>query len=77
MQKLRGLQVYSYEERTVDDHWWFSPPDRPAAAVVEIPLNRIKVATRLRSTDFSKVTDIAESVVGVGLLHPISVSQAW
>ena len=46
-----------------------------SVSVVEIPLNRIKVATRLRSTDFSKVTDIAESVVGVGLLHPISVSQ--
>ena len=49
--------------------------DRPAAAVVEIPLNRIKVTTRLRSTDYAKVTDIAESVLGVGLLHAITVSK--
>ena len=49
--------------------------DRPVAAVVEIPLNRIKVTTRLRSTDYAKVTDIAESVLGVGLLHAITVSK--
>ena len=50
-------------------------PERTSAAVVEIPLDRIKVTTRLRSTDHDKVTDIAESVEGIGLLHPITVSQ--
>jgi len=50
-------------------------PDRPTVVVVEIPLNRIKVTTRLRGTDTQKVTDIAESVEGVGLLHPITVSS--
>lgn len=49
-------------------------PQRPAA-VVEIPLGRIKVTTRLRATDHVKVTDIAESVEGIGLLHSITVSQ--
>ena len=49
-------------------------PQKPAA-VVEIPLDRIKVTTRLRATDHDKVTDIAESVEGIGLLHSITVSQ--
>ena len=49
-------------------------PQQPAV-VTEIPLNRIKVSTRLRATDQDKVTDIAESVEGIGLLHPITVSQ--
>ena len=50
-------------------------PERTSAAVVEIPLDRIKVTTRLRATDHDKVTDIAESVEGIGLLHPVTVSQ--
>ena len=50
-------------------------PERTSAAVVEIPLDRIKVTTRLRATDHDKVTDIAESVEGIGLLHSITVSQ--
>tara|TARA_B100002052_G_C15649748_1_gene492272 strand:- start:451 stop:642 length:192 start_codon:yes stop_codon:yes gene_type:complete len=45
-------------------------PQRPAA-VVEIPLGRIKITTLLRATDHDKVTDIAESVEGIGLLHSI------
>ena len=49
-------------------------PQRPTA-VVEIPLDRIKVTTRLRATDHDKVTDIAESVEGIGLLHSITVSK--
>jgi len=50
-------------------------PERPTVQVVEIPLNRIKVTTRLRGTDPQKVTDIAESVEGIGLLHSITVSK--
>ena len=50
-------------------------PDRAALSVVEIPLDRIKVSTRLRGTDLQKVTDIAESVKGIGLLHSITVSE--
>jgi len=50
-------------------------PERPTVQVVEIPLNLIRVTTRLRGTDPQKVTDIAESVEGVGLLHPITVSK--
>jgi len=42
-------------------------PERPTVQVVEIPLNRIKVTTRLRGTDTQKVTDIPESLEGVGL----------
>ena len=52
-----------------------TPDALNTVAVVEIPLARIKVTTRLRGTDEEKVTDIAESVAGVGLLHPITVSQ--
>ena len=44
-------------------------------AVVEIPLKRIKVSTRLRGTDEDKVNDLAESISGIGLLHPITVSS--
>jgi uncharacterized ParB-like nuclease family protein len=44
-------------------------------AVVEVPLKRIKVSTRLRGTDEDKVTDLAESIEGIGLLHPITVSR--
>ena len=50
-------------------------PSNPSPSVIEIPLKKIKVTTRLRGTDHQKVTDIAESVEGVGLLHPITVSQ--
>jgi len=44
-------------------------------AVVEVPLKRIKVSTRLRGTDEDKVTDLAESIEGIGLLHAITVSK--
>lgn len=50
-------------------------PEGTTLEIVEIPLNRLKVTTRLRSTDPDKVTDIAESVEGIGLLHPITVSR--
>ena len=40
-------------------------PERPTVQVVEIPLNRIRVSTRLRGTDTQKVTDIAESAVKI------------
>lgn len=52
-------------------------PDRAAVSneVVEIPIDRIKVNTRLRATDHDKVRDISESVEGVGLLHAITVSK--
>jgi ParB family transcriptional regulator, chromosome partitioning protein len=43
--------------------------------VVQVPLKRIKVSTRLRATDEDKVNDLAESIEGIGLLHPITVSQ--
>ena len=43
--------------------------------VVEIPLKRIKVSTRLRGTDEGAVKDLAESIEGIGLLHPITVSR--
>ena len=33
-------------------------------AVVEVPIKRIKVSTRLRGTDEDKVTDLAESIEG-------------
>ena len=44
-------------------------------AVVEVPLKRIKISTRLRGTCEDKVTDLAESIEGIGLLHPITVSK--
>ena len=44
-------------------------------AVVEIPLKRIKVSTRLRGTDEDKVNDLVESIRGIGLLHSITVSR--
>ncbi len=43
--------------------------------VVEVPISRIKVTTRLRATSEDKIQDLAESIGGVGLLHPITVSQ--
>jgi len=43
--------------------------------VVEVPLKRIKVSTRLRGTDEGAVKDLAESIEGIGLLHPITVSK--
>lgn len=43
--------------------------------VVEVPISRIKVTTRLRATSEEKIQDLAESIGGVGLLHPITVSQ--
>ena len=43
--------------------------------VVEVPISRIKVTTRLRATSEEKIQDLKESILGVGLLHPITVSQ--
>ena len=43
--------------------------------VVEVPLKRIKVSTRLRGTDEGAVKDLSESIEGIGLLHPITVSK--
>ena len=54
----------------VDPH-----PQILSVSVVEIPLHKIKISTRLRATDETKVIDLAESIEGVGLLHPITVSQ--
>ncbi len=50
-------------------------PSKPSTSVVEIPIDRIKVTTRLRAIDEGKIQDLAESIEGVGLLHPITVSQ--
>lgn len=44
-------------------------------AVVQVPLKRIKVSTRLRGTDEDKINELAESIEGIGLLHPITVSR--
>tara|TARA_Y100000289_G_scaffold1873_1_gene1746 strand:+ start:338 stop:1834 length:1497 start_codon:yes stop_codon:yes gene_type:complete len=44
-------------------------------SVVDIPINRIKVSTRLRGTDPDKIQDLAESIEGVGLLHAVTVSR--
>ena len=44
-------------------------------SVVDVPITDIKVSTRLRSTDPDKIRDLAESIEGVGLLHPITVSR--
>ncbi len=45
------------------------------SAVIDIPISRIKVTTRLRATDPDKVRDLTESISGVGLLHAITVSR--
>jgi ParB family transcriptional regulator, chromosome partitioning protein len=50
-------------------------PELPTVQVVEIPLKRIKVSTRLRGTDEDAVKDLSESIAGIGLLHPITVSR--
>jgi len=42
-------------------------PERHTVQVVEIPLNRIRGTTRLRGAAPQKVTDIAESLEGLGL----------
>ena len=53
-----------------------TPVPVDTTTVVEIPISKIKVNTRLRGTNHDRVLDIAESVRGLGrLLHPICVSQ--
>ena len=42
---------------------------------VEIPVEAVKVAKRLRGTSQEKVLELAASVRGIGLLHPITVVQ--
>ena len=74
---MQKLHLYPQGTYDLSRHWnpvVVATPQQPAV-VTEIPLNRIKVSTRLRATDQDKVTDIAESVEGIGLLHPITVSQ--
>ena len=44
-------------------------------SVVDVPISRIKVSTRLRGTDPDKIRDLAESIEGVGLLHAVTVSR--
>ena len=39
----------------------------------KIGINKIKVGTRLRKIDQSKVNDLVESIQLVGLLHPIVI----
>ena len=53
-----------------------TPVPVDTTTVVEIPISKIKVNTRLRGTNHDRVLDIAESVRGLGrLLHPICVSK--
>ena len=53
-----------------------TPSTVETTTVIDIPISKIKVNIRLRRTDLDKVTEIAESVRGLGrLLHPICVSR--
>ena len=41
--------------------------------LLEIKLNDIKVSERLRKLDYSKVSDLEESILQIGLLSPIII----
>ena len=43
--------------------------------VIDIPIDEIKVTTRLRSVSEEKVDELVESIRLVGLLHPLVVSK--
>ena len=51
------------------------PEIQPTLQLVELEISSIKVTTRLRATSQEKIVDLAASIRGVGLLHPITVSQ--
>ena len=42
---------------------------------IEIPIDNIKINRRMRRTDEDRIQDLSQSILNVGLLHPISVAQ--
>ena len=52
-----------------------TPSTSSSSQFVEIPVEAVKVAKRLRGTSQEKVLELAASVRGIGLLHPITVVQ--
>ncbi len=50
-------------------------PEKRQVSVVEIPINKVKVANRLRATSPEKIEEIAISIQEIDLLHPITVSE--
>tara|TARA_Y100001963_G_scaffold23871_2_gene31801 strand:- start:753 stop:2294 length:1542 start_codon:yes stop_codon:yes gene_type:complete len=46
-----------------------------AEEIVLIPINEINITNRLRRTDEERVKDLAQSISGINLLHPISVAK--
>ena len=50
-------------------------PQKQQVDVVEIPISKIKVANRLRGTSAERIADLATSIKGIMLLHPITVSK--
>jgi len=41
---------------------------------IEIPIDNIKINRRMRRTDEDRIQDLSQSILNVGLLHPISVA---
>ena len=52
-----------------------TPIKEKSLSVVEIPVEKIKVVNRLRSTAEGKIAELAESIKDINLLHPITVSE--
>ena len=46
-----------------------------AQEIVQVPINQIIVSDRLRRTDEERVKDLAESIRGIDLLHPVSLAS--
>lgn len=46
-----------------------------ATTIENIEINKIKITRRMRRTDEARIQDLAESIRGVGLLHPVSLAK--
>ena len=43
--------------------------------IVLVPIDQIVVTNRLRKTDPERIKDLAQSIEGIDLLHPISLAE--
>jgi ParB family chromosome partitioning protein len=50
-------------------------PERNTERNELIEISQIKITLRMRRTDEDRIRDLAESIKGIGLLHPVSVAE--
>ena len=47
----------------------------PELEIVDIPISKIKILNRMRKTDENNIEDLMQSILEVGILHPVALAR--